>query len=130
VAYVNRSPGGQVILYTCVAGAPDETWNVRPVGTAGPVTVYDGALCLAEASGTGAAGARLTTASCTGAAGQQWTLTGAGQLQHAASGKCAMPAGGATWNMTEVVLAPCDGAAAQRWSAPSLAGVGIAAARR
>jgi hypothetical protein len=103
-----------------VSGAPDETWSLGAVGTAAPVTVYDASLCLADASGTGAEGAALTTAACSGAAAQKWMLTSAGQLQHTASGKCATAKSAGTANMTALVLSACTTgtslSASQTWT--------------
>jgi hypothetical protein len=107
IAYATRAPGGQVILYDCVTGAPDETWSLGAVGAAAPVTIFDATLCLVDASGSGAEGAALTTAACSGAAAQNWTLTSAGQLQHTASGKCATAKSAGTLNMTGLVLSAC-----------------------
>jgi hypothetical protein len=124
IASANTSPGGQVIIWDCVAGATNEIFSLQAVGVAGAISLYNGALCLAENSGVGAQGAALVTATCTGAAGQQWTLTAAGQLQHTSSGKCATPNGGGTANATLIVLASCTGGTSQQWIATGLTPTG------
>jgi hypothetical protein len=127
VAYVNRKPGGDVILYDCVATAPDEKWSVQKVGTPGDIRIFDGTLCLAVKDMPGNGERRLTTAACDGTAAQRWTVTSAGQLQHAATEKCVVPLNDGRENQTPLVLQTCDGASSQRWSAETASSVAATA---
>ena len=104
-----------LILFTCYTTASSEIFNMAPVGVAGPITAYNGTVCLVESSGVGQ-DSPLTMATCTGGVGQQWMLTTGGQLKHVSSGKCVWAAYDATTDWTMIVLNPCTTSTSQQWT--------------
>jgi subtilisin family serine protease len=100
----------------CISGWANETFTFQPIGTAGPVTVFGGTMCLVDGSGSGVEGSLLATAACTGGSKQNWVLTSSGQLQDVTSGKCMSGYLGGTANWTYLVLSTCNASSpAQKW---------------
>lgn len=97
--------GAAVILHTCHGGA-DQAW----------VLAYDGTIrsklftCLDASTGQAA------SATCTGAAGQKWTVRN-GTLVN--GGKCLDVEGGGSADGTRLILYTCHGGANQQWATPA-----------
>jgi hypothetical protein len=120
-------------IYTCVAGAPSQSWTLTSAGT---LTGING-LCVTASSGT--SGSRVTLQRCDGSVGQQWT-TGAtttptpaptpgtpvtAPLVSAASGQCLATVNGSAAAATASTLAPCStSAASQVLSIPAVGTAG------
>ncbi len=113
------TPGSTINLWDC-DGTTTEIVNIRPAGSTGTMSMYDGVSCLSETSG--AEGAQIVIAGCNGSTQQQWTLTTAGTLTHASDGKCITPASGGTANSTPLTVATCNGSQAQVWTLRSVSG--------
>jgi type 1 glutamine amidotransferase len=73
--------------------------------------------CLDVRNGSAADGTQVQISSCTGAAGQQWTVTPGSTIK--ALGKCLDVSGGSTANGAKVQLWSCHGGANQNWQAYS-----------
>ena len=93
---------------------PDEIydrwcWRQYPVPsvTGGPAPLRANGVCLAT---TGGAGSAAATASCSGAAAQQWTVEASGAVR--SSGGLCLTQGS---NGSSLTVATCNGSTAQRW---------------
>jgi hypothetical protein len=124
--YARGQVGDQVGTWTCVAGAPTQTWTLTAAGELRGVND----LCV------GTSGPTITLQTCTGAPNQKWTA-GVPQapaptptpvpapttrynatLASGTSGLCMAVQGGTAQRYVQAVLAECSGAAAQIWELP------------
>jgi hypothetical protein len=80
-------------------------YSVANVTGGGPLRAYGA--CLAT---TGGAGSAVSSASCSGAAAQQWTVESSGAVR--SSGGLCLNLGS---NGTSLTVASCNGSLAQRW---------------
>jgi subtilisin family serine protease len=119
----SSEPGALLILYTCYTTAASEILNMSPVGVPGPITAYNGTICLVESSGVGE-DSRLMMATCTGGPEQNWVHTTGGQVQHVASGKCMWAVYDNTSDWTMIVLNPCTNSTSKQWTQQPLGGGG------
>jgi hypothetical protein len=99
----STTDGTALDLWDCNGGG-NQSFNWE---TNGEITVY-ASKCLT-------AGASVTIAPCTGAAGQQWTLTAAQTVTSVADPTLCLDSPSGT-NGGAVVVATCSGAASQLWS--------------
>ncbi|MEV0897225.1 carbohydrate-binding protein [Actinoplanes sp. NPDC049802] len=116
------APAGTTTLYLTFAGGSGFLFDVdtftfntgtQPAGT-GPI-VGIGGKCLDVRNGASADGTQVQIASCSGGAGQRWTVTPNATI--AALGKCLDINGNSTANGAKVQLWTCNGGANQVWQA-------------
>jgi subtilisin family serine protease len=127
-----RGQVGDVVgVYTCVGGAPTQSWTLASDGT----LVGVNGLCVAAGSTSGAS---LTLQRCDGSAGQRWTASAAAPapapapatrftaplVSGASSGQCLGTVNGSAAAVTASTLGTCASGAADQ--ALSLPGVGSA----
>jgi PKD repeat protein len=113
-------PNGQdVWLWSCYAGAVNQSWLVPAAGTAGEVRVYADK-CLDAWTAAGNSGDPIKIYTCTGGANQQWTYTAAGELK-GINGWCVnlAPGGAATDGSGYLVLGACTDGGSRRWNVPA-----------
>jgi hypothetical protein len=113
--HVFVKPGALLILYMCYTTAASEILNMAAVGVPGPITAYNGSICLVESSGVGE-DSRLMMATCMGGADQNWVHMSNGQVKHVTSGKCMWAAYDSTTDWTMIVLNPCTSSTSQQWT--------------
>ncbi|MEU4422254.1 carbohydrate-binding protein [Actinoplanes sp. NPDC024001] len=117
------APAGTTTLYLTFAGGSGflfdvdaftfNTGTTQPGGT-GPI-VGVGGKCLDVRNGASADGTQVQIASCSGVAGQRWTVTPGSTIS--ALGKCLDINGNSTANGAKVQLWTCNGGANQIWQA-------------
>jgi prepilin-type N-terminal cleavage/methylation domain-containing protein len=95
-----------------------DTTDAVPVGVTGAI-VGIGDKCVAVVDGQPNDGAAIKLATCTGGAGQKWTLPPSWPGQIVALGKCLDVPNGATANRTYTQLMTCDGSGGQQWNLDS-----------
>jgi hypothetical protein len=105
--------GVAVSQYTCNGGG-NQKWWFKDLGDGYQALVGRGSsLCLQEnASG-------VTQEDCTGASGQQWSVTASGAyvtLRARASGKCLDVSGGSTADSAALLTYTCNGGTNQQWT--------------
>jgi glucose/arabinose dehydrogenase len=102
------TPHAATTLATCTTGSPAQTWTVPPTGTTGSIKANG--VCL-SAWGTSSGSSVGTDACVAGAASQQWTFTGIGELRTPGA-MCVIPS-----SIYGVILRPCNGTSTdQRWT--------------
>jgi Lysozyme like domain/Ricin-type beta-trefoil lectin domain len=102
-------PGAAVVAGDCGHAAAAQQWTV----TGG--TLRSGTLCLTAGSGDAPA---VTTAPCSGDAGQTWTAEGPGELRNARTGRCLRDPNASRAAGTALGLAPCTGTRGRTWWLP------------
>jgi hypothetical protein len=117
-----RSLAGHIGIQNHGTGDDVSFRNIR-IKESGPTTPGGGPIvgiagkCLDVRGGSAADGTQVQISSCTGAAGQQWTVTPGSTIK--ALGKCLDVSGGSTANGAKVQLWSCHGGANQNWQAYS-----------
>ncbi|MFF7393635.1 ThuA domain-containing protein [Streptomyces scabiei] len=116
-----RSLAGHIGIQNHGTGDDVSFRNIRikelgggPAPGAGPVTGLAGK-CLDVRNGGSADGTAVQISSCTGSAGQRWTVAPGSTVK--ALGKCLDVSGNGTADGTRVVLWSCNGGANQNWQA-------------
>jgi PKD repeat protein len=110
-------PNGQdVWLWSCYAGAVNQSWLTPASGTTGEVRVYADK-CLDAWTAMGNSGDPLKIYTCHGGANQQWTHTAAGELK-GINGWCVnlAPGGAAADGSGYLALGACTDAGSRRWN--------------
>jgi hypothetical protein len=76
------------------------------------------ATCMDVKGGVSTAGTAVQISTCTGAAGQKFTTTSAGEIRVTIGSvtQCLDPNGGATANGTKLIIWPCTGGNNQKWT--------------
>jgi type 1 glutamine amidotransferase len=117
-----RSLAGHIGIQNHGAGDDVSFRNIRikelggptPTPGTGPIVGLAGK-CLDVRNGGTADGTQVQISSCTGAAGQQWTVTPGSTIK--ALGKCLDVSGSSSANGAKVQLWSCTGGANQNWQA-------------
>jgi PKD repeat protein len=116
------APAGTTKLYLTFAGGTGflfdiDAFTFNTGGTTpgtGPIVGISGK-CLDVRGGSAADGTQVQISSCTGAAGQQWTVSTDSTIK--ALGKCLDVSGGSTADGAKVQLWSCNGGGNQKWQA-------------
>jgi len=117
-----RSPAGHIGIQNHGTGDDVSFRNIRikelggtpPTGGTGPIKGIAGK-CLDVRNGATADGTPVQILTCSGAPGQQWTVTPGSTIK--ALGKCLDVSGNSTANGARVQLWSCHGGANQNWQA-------------
>ncbi|HEY8979982.1 MAG TPA: ThuA domain-containing protein [Streptomyces sp.] len=116
-----RSLAGHIGIQNHGTGDDVSFRNIRikelgggPVPGTGPITGLAGK-CLDVRGGASADGTAVQISTCTGAAGQRWTVAPGSTVK--ALGKCLDVSGNGTADGTRIVLWSCNGGANQNWQA-------------
>jgi hypothetical protein len=107
---VKYEANAAAVIARCGSGARRMDWRI-----AGPA-IKDGEFCLAVASASATAGARLRR--CNGSKYQQWTALGTGLLQNALAGRCLRDPGGSDVLGTALNVGSCSQVSSRVWWLP------------
>jgi hypothetical protein len=107
---VKYAANAAAVIARCGSGARRMDWRI-----AGPA-IKDGEFCLAVASASATAGARLRR--CNGSKYQQWTALGTGLLQNALAGRCLRDPGGSDVLGTALNVGSCSQVSSRVWWLP------------
>lgn len=105
------TPGNTIILYTCIAGGPNEKFS-HPANP-GELVVFG--QCLTD-PGNGGSRTVQVIEPCTGASDQIWNHKPNSEYVLSSNGLCLTDPNGSTTNRTQVQVRACINAAYQHWN--------------
>ncbi len=107
---VKYAVNAAAVIARCGSGTRRQEWRIA--GRA----IKDGRFCLAVASASGTANARLRR--CNGSRYQQWTALGTGLLQNALAGRCLRDPGGSNVVGAVLNVGSCSQVSSRVWWLP------------
>jgi hypothetical protein len=102
---VSASPEYSTTLWSCSGSPANEQWKIESDGELYSTEYGE---CLTDPNNSTTNDTQLKIGSCTGADGQQWTLT-PGPLQSGVTSMCLDDTGGGTANGNKIDIYSCDG---------------------